>query len=128
MNETFDTIVVGLGAMGSAAAYHLAKRGQNVLGIDMIRPGHDQGSSHGYHRMIRKSSFQVDGYVPLAERAFALWHELEEESGQTLLHITGEVWLLYENGKTGNRAGVERSIARGFRVVLSEQDLAGRFP
>ena len=128
MNDTYDAIVVGLGAMGSATAYHLAKRGQNVLGIDMFQPGHDQGSSHGYHRMIRKSSFQVDGYVPLAERAFALWHELEEASGQTLLHITGEVWLLHQDGNPGYRGGMESSIARGFRVVLDERELGERFP
>ncbi len=128
MNDIYDAIVVGLGAMGSATVYHLAKRGQNVLGIDMFRPGHDQGSSHGFHRMIRQSSFQVDGYVPLAERAFALWHELEEESGQTLLTITGEVWLLHEDGNPGYRAGVKSSLARGFRVELGAEELAERFP
>ena len=128
MHESYDAIVVGLGAMGSAATYQLAKRGQRVLGLEMFRPGHDQGSSHGYHRMIRKSSFQVDGYVPLADRAFELWHELEAESGRTLLTITGEIWLLHEEGNPGYRSGVESSIRRGFRVVLSEQELAERFP
>ena len=85
MDATYDAIVVGLGAMGSAAAYHLARRGHQVLGIEMFRPGHDQGSSHGEHRMIRKSSFRIDGYVPLAERAFVLWQELEAAAGQPLL-------------------------------------------
>ena len=112
MEPAYDAIVVGLGAMGSATLYQLAKRGTNVLGVDMFQPGHDRGSSHGFHRMIRKSSFQDDGYVPLAERAFALWHEAEEASGQALLHITGEVWLLHEGGDPGYRAGVTRSVAR----------------
>jgi sarcosine oxidase len=128
VDTSFDAIVVGLGAMGSATLYQLAKRGANVLGIEMFQPGHDQGSSHGFHRMIRKSSFQDDGYVPLADRAFALWHEAEEASEQQLLHITGEVWLLPEGGSADYRAGVERSIERGFRVVLSQPELAGRFP
>ena len=124
----YDAIVVGLGAMGSATVYQLAKRGQRVLGLEMFQPGHDRGSSHGYHRMIRKSSFQVDGYVPLADRAFALWHELEAESGRTLLTITGEIWLLFEDANPGYRAAIASSIERGFRVVLSEQELAERFP
>lgn len=128
MTDSYEVIVVGLGAMGSAATYQLAKRGVRVLGIEQFRPGHDQGSSHGYHRMIRKSSFGVDGYVALADRAFALWHELEEESGQTLLHLTGEVWLLHEAGNPAYRDGVAYSIAQGFRTVLSEQELAERFP
>jgi sarcosine oxidase len=128
VHESYDAIVVGLGAMGSAATYQLARRGLRVLGIEMFQPGHDRGSSHGHHRMIRKSSFGVDGYVPLADRAFALWRELEEVSGQSLLRLTGEVWLLHEAGNPDYRAGVEYSIARGFRVVLSEQELAERFP
>ena len=128
MTETFDAIVVGLGAMGSAATYHLARRGQRVLGLEMFRPGHDQGSSHGEHRMIRKSSFRIDGYVPLAERAFELWQELETEAGQQLLHWTGEVWLVHDAEHSPYRAGIEDSIARGFRVALDERDLGERFP
>jgi sarcosine oxidase len=124
----YEAIVVGLGAMGSAATYQLAKRGRRVLGLEMFRPGHDQGSSHGEHRMIRKSSFKIDGYVPLAERAFALWQELEAEASVPLLQWTGEVWLFHEASNPGYRAGVEDSIARGFRVELSEQELASRFP
>jgi sarcosine oxidase len=128
MDATYDAIVVGLGAMGSAAAYHLASRGHRVLGIEMFRPGHDQGSSHGEHRMIRKSSFRIDGYVPLAERAFVLWQELESAAGQPLLQWTGEVWLVQEAGNAAYRAGIEDSIARGFRIPLDEQELAARFP
>ena len=55
MTERYDAIVVGLGIMGSAATYHLAKRGQRVLGIDTFPEGHNQGSSHGHHRLIRRS-------------------------------------------------------------------------
>src|SRR5689334_22681315 len=114
--------------MGSAALYQLARRGQRVLGLEMFQPGHHFGSSHGEHRMIRMSSFTEDGYVPLSERAFALWRELEAESGEDLLHLTGEVWLLDEAGNPGYRGGVAHSLARGFRVVLDERELADRFP
>lgn len=128
MSAHHDVIVVGLGAMGSAAAYHLAQRGQRVLGLEMFQPGHDQGSSHGYHRMIRHSSFQDDGYVPLAARAFELWHELEEASGKTLLTMTGEVRLLDEARYPKDLAAVEVMAARGFLERLSEDDLRDRLP
>lgn len=128
MSESYDVIVIGLGAMGSAAAYHLAKRGQRVLGLEMFRPGHDQGSSHGFHRMIRYSSFKDDGYVPLAARAFALWHEAEEESGQTLLETTGEVRLLHPPSYPGSVEASDVMIARGFLELLDAQSLHERFP
>jgi sarcosine oxidase len=128
MSNPYDVIVVGLGAMGSAAAYHLALRGQRVLGIEMFQPGHDQGSSHGYHRMIRHSSFKDDGYVPLAARAFELWHDLEEASGKTLLTMTGEVRLLDEMRFPHELAAVKIMAARGFLEQLSEADLRERFP
>ena len=82
MTPAYDSIVVGLGAIGSATVCQLARRGQRVLGLEPFAPGHDRGSSHGHHRMIRASSLQDDGYVPLANRAFELWAELAELSGQ----------------------------------------------
>ena len=85
VTDSHDAIVVGLGAIGSASAYHLAKRGARVLGIEQFRPGHDRGSSHGEHRMIRRSSFSDDGYVPLSERALDLWAALGEEAVGLLL-------------------------------------------
>jgi sarcosine oxidase len=86
---TFDVIVVGLGAMGSAAAYHLAKRGAKVLGLEAFSPAHDKGSSHGESRIIRQAYFEDPAYVPLVLRAYRLWEELEAESQQRLLNITG---------------------------------------
>lgn len=128
MNSSFDTIVVGLGAMGSAAVYHLAKRGQRVLGLEMFQPGHDQGSSHGYHRMIRKSSIHDDGYTPLGDRAFELWHTLEEETNETLLRIIGEVRLVHPNCNPHFGAIAEEMGRRGAWQLLSHDDLAQRFP
>jgi sarcosine oxidase len=87
----FDTVVCGLGAMGSAALCHLARRGQRVLGIERYEPGHDRGSSHGATRIIRLGYFEHPSYVPLLRRAYALWRELEQESGRRLLHRTGIV-------------------------------------
>jgi sarcosine oxidase len=87
----FDVVVCGLGAMGSAALYHLARRGQRVLGIERYEPGHDRGSSHGATRIIRLGYFEHPSYVPLLRRAYALWHELDQQSGRRLVHRTGIV-------------------------------------
>ncbi|HNP73855.1 MAG TPA: N-methyl-L-tryptophan oxidase [Kouleothrix sp.] len=93
MTETFDTIVLGLGAMGSAAAYQLALRGQRVLGLERFRPGHDQGSSHGQSRIIRQAYYEDPAYVPLLLRAYELWDQIQRESGDTLLTITGGLMI-----------------------------------
>ena len=77
MGAAFDVIVVGLGAMGSAAAYHLARSGQRVLGLDRFTPPHAFGSSHGRTRIIREAYFEHPIYVPMVQRAYALWDELE---------------------------------------------------
>src|SRR6266436_3038268 len=88
-----DVIVVGLGAMGSAAACHLARRGQHVLGLEAFRRGHTLGSSHGESRVIRLAYFEHPDYVPLLRRAYELWAELERQSGTELLHITGGLMI-----------------------------------
>ena len=85
----YDIVVCGLGAMGSAALYALARRGVRVLGIERFAPGHDRGSSHGATRIIRLAYWEHPSYVPLLRRAYELWRELEAAAGQQLLHITG---------------------------------------
>src|SRR5260221_10070034 len=85
----YDTIVVGLGAIGSAALRVLARRGARVLGIERHALGHDKGSSHGETRAIRLGYFEHPSYVPLLRRTYQLWRELEAASGQELLHVTG---------------------------------------
>src|SRR6185503_6888498 len=87
----FDVVVCGLGAMGSAALHHLARRGKRVLGLERHSPGHDRGSSHGSTRVIRLGYFEHPSYVPLLRRAYALWCELESAAAQELLHVTGIV-------------------------------------
>lgn len=120
MNTTYDAIVIGLGAMGSATCYQLALRGKRVLGLDMFEPGHDQGSSHGHHRMIRKSSYRGDGYVPLAERAYEIWRELEDETGANVLKILGEVRLTTQTHADPTLGGLVE--------LLDERQLGERFP
>ncbi|WP_267644190.1 N-methyl-L-tryptophan oxidase [Haloarchaeobius amylolyticus] len=91
MTEQYDVIVVGVGGMGSAACAHLASRGVDVLGIERFDVPHAKGSSHGSTRIIRKAYHEHPDYVPLVERAYENWRELEAETGRDLLHVTGSV-------------------------------------
>ena len=79
---SFDVIILGLGAMGSAAAQHLAHRGKRVLGLDQFTPPHDQGSSHGGSRIIRQAYFEGPDYIPLVLHAYDLWHQLERDTAR----------------------------------------------
>src|SRR6478609_762101 len=85
----YDAIVLGTGGVGSAAAFHLARRGARVLGLDRFSGGHDRGSSHGQTRIIRQAYFEHADYVPLLRRAYELWDELSVELGRDVIHRTG---------------------------------------
>jgi sarcosine oxidase len=91
VTRRFDTIVIGVGGMGSAAVYQLAKRGQRVLGLERFDIPHSMGSSHGVTRIIRLAYYEHPSYVPLLRRAYQLWRELESNLGEQLLHITGSL-------------------------------------
>ncbi len=89
----FDAAVVGLGAVGSATLYQLAKRGARVLGIDRFSPPHSFGSSHGESRITRLAIGEGDEYVPLVQRSHILWRELEAATGRELLTLNGGLWI-----------------------------------
>jgi len=89
--RTYDVIVIGLGGMGSAALYHLARRGLRVLGVEQFDVGHDRGSSHGETRIIRKAYFEHPDYVPLLDQTYMLWDRLEQDSGRELICRCGLV-------------------------------------
>jgi sarcosine oxidase len=91
--STFDVIVIGLGGMGSAAAYQLAQRGQRVLGLDRHIAAHNQGSSHGRSRVIRQAYLEHPDYVPLLLRAYELWAQIEHETEQDLITLTGGLMM-----------------------------------
>jgi sarcosine oxidase len=90
-SKHFNVIVVGVGGMGSATCYHLARRGKRVLGIEQFDIPHDMGSSHGYTRIIRLAYYEHPSYVMLLRRAYELWDEIERHSGQKLLHKVGSI-------------------------------------
>jgi sarcosine oxidase len=87
----YDAIVVGVGAMGSATAYYLARRGKRVLGLERYSIPHTMGSSHGYTRIIRLAYYEHPSYVLLLQRAYELWREIQHRVGEQLLYITGSI-------------------------------------
>lgn len=124
----YDLIVIGLGAMGSATAYHAASRGHRVLGLDAYQRNHANGSSHGRSRIIRESYAEGPEYVPLVQRAYKLWRDLEEESSRSLLTIIGGVYI--GSPDTEIVKGVLRSAeTHGLACdYLSAAELMARFP
>jgi sarcosine oxidase len=125
---TYDVAVIGLGAMGSAALFHLARRGARAIGIEQFRPGHDRGSSHGESRAIRLGYFEHPSYVPLVRRAYENWRELESLTGETVLTVTG----ILEAGKPGGMlvaGSLEACRLHGLdHELLDPTDVARRFP
>lgn len=109
----YDVAVVGLGGMGSAILAHCAAHGASAVGIEQFEPAHDQGSSHGKTRMIRKAYFEDAAYVPLVLRAYELWRELERTAGDEILRITGVLSVGEESSK----------IIQGTRRAAGEHDL-----
>jgi sarcosine oxidase len=93
MNDGYDVIVIGLGAMGSSSAYHLARRGLRVLGLEQFTPAHDRGSSHGDTRIVRQAYFECPDYVPLLQRSYQLWDELSAEFGEELFVRCGSLMI-----------------------------------
>ena len=97
--ERCDVLVLGLGAMGSAAAYQLAKRRLKVIGLDRFAPPHDLGSSHGDSRITRLAIGEGVAYSPLAMRSHEIWRDIEKETGSDLMRQTGGV-IMTSPGKT----------------------------
>ncbi len=91
--ETYDIIVVGLGAHGSSALWQLSKTGKKIAGIDRFTPPHQRGSSHGESRIIRQAYHENPVYVPLVQAAYPLWAELSETAGRSLFQKTGGLLL-----------------------------------
>jgi len=128
MSVHFDVIVLGVGSMGSATCYHLAKRGLTVLGLEQSSIVHEYGSHHGQSRIIRKAYFEHPDYVPLLQRSYELWKELADETGQQLYTETG---LLYAGNPDGFlMKGIHES-ARQHHIPISSNpasSIQSKFP
>src|SRR3954466_1297300 len=94
----YDVAIVGLGAMGSACAYHIGKRKATAIAFDRFAPPHALGSTHGHTRIIREAYYEHPLYVPLVRRAYELWAELEARVGEPLWKQTGGIMVGPEDG------------------------------
>lgn len=135
-DRTFDAIVVGLGAMGAAALYQLARRGAHALGIDRFQPPHDQGSSHGDTRITRLALGEGPQYLPLARRSHEIWRELEALTGRALLRQVGGLVFSSAEGRTMAHGAADFlqttiDVARANGIpheVLDAAEMGRRFP
>jgi sarcosine oxidase len=124
----YDVLVVGLGAMGSAALCHLASRGARVLGVDALDPPHSLGSTHGRSRIIREAYFEHPSYVPLVRRAYENWASLERASGETLFRRTGGLMAGPPDSELV-RGTLDSVTTHGIDVdTLSAAEIERRFP
>lgn len=133
MSDSVDVAVIGLGAMGAATAYQLARRGAAVLGIDRFDPPHSFGSSHGDSRITRCAIGEGPAYTPLALRARVLWQTLEVETGARLMETRGCLVLAPDGGEGRGADFLATTIATAERhdiphEVLDAAALATRFP
>jgi sarcosine oxidase len=128
MTDRYDAIVLGLGGMGSATSFHLARRGQRVLGLEQFGPLHEQGSSHGLTRIIRLSYHEHPSYVPLLRRSYELWHELEGIAGEELLVTTGSLEGGPGDGPTFRGALEAAELHDLSHEVLDAAELKDRYP
>ena len=124
----YDAIVLGLGGMGSATLFHLARRGLRVLGLERFDLVHEYGSSHGLTRIIRLAYWEHPTYVALLRRAYELWRELESLAGERLLHITGSVDAGPEGGAIFDGALKSSELHGLAHEMMDGDELHRRFP
>lgn len=124
----FDVIVAGVGAMGAQTCWHLARRGQRVLGLDRYDIPNAMGSSHGVHRIIRLAYFEHPAYVPILRRAYSLWRETEQLAGEQLLYVTGSLDIGAEGSAiiAGSLASCRQHALP--HEVLSAAEVTARYP
>lgn len=106
----YDVVVIGVGSMGSAACWFLARRGYKVLGLEEFGINHDRGSHAGQSRLIRKAYFEHPDYVPLLERAYENWKLIESQTDARLYYRTGLLYL--GMGDNENITGVRTSASK----------------
>ena len=127
-NADHGCIVVGVGAVGSAVLWQLARRGIPALGIERFEPGHANGSSHGETRVIRTAYHEHPAYVPLLQRAHALWRELQSAAGERLYWETGVLEIGPPDGEVVPGV-LESARAHGLSVQeLGADEVERRFP
>lgn len=124
----YDVIIVGVGGMGSAAAWQLARRRQRVLGLERYDIPHAMGSSHGVSRIIRLPYYENPAYVPLLRRAYELWREIEAATGEELLVTTGSIDAGAEDDPLFQGALHSARLHDLAYEVMTGAEVNGRFP
>lgn len=127
-SKRYHVIVIGVGGMGSATIYHLARRAKRVLGLEQFDIPHEMGSSHGHTRIIRLAYYEHPSYVMLLRRAYELWREIEREANEKLLYTTGSIdagpadsWVF----KGSLQSCLEHDLPH---EVLTSRELTQRYP
>ena len=128
MPDHHDVIVVGVGSMGAAACYHLAKRGARVLGIDSQSVPNTNSSYNGDTRVIRLTYQEHPDYVPLLRDAYQLWEEIEQETGAKLLHKTGVLYMGFPDGEAISGVKLASETHNLPCSTLTHGELARQFP
>lgn len=128
MTATFDVVVVGLGAAGSATLQALARRRIRAIGLDRFHPPHTQGSSHGRSRVIREAYYESPVYVPLVQRAYVEWARIARESGRALLHQTGGLMIGPAGGELVSGARQSAELHGLPHQLLDPAEIRRRFP
>lgn len=127
-DSAYDIVVAGLGGMGSAILARSAMRGARSIGVEQFALGHDRGASSGKTRIVRKAYFENSAYVPLLQRAYDLWRDVERRTGATLLRVTG---LLLVGRADGEVVSGTQSAAHAYGLALQTFDARGlraRYP
>jgi len=136
MSQIYDVAVIGLGAMGSATLYQMAKRGVNVIGIDQFSPPHNKGSTHGETRVTRRAIGEGIQYSPLAIRSHEIWKELATETGEQLLFEVGALMISEQENRSGVHGsedfiGTTVAAAKQYDIpyeILDGEEISKRFP
>lgn len=129
MSKIFDVIVIGIGGIGSATCLSFAKRKVSILGLEQFDIAHSYGSSSGNTRLIRKAYFENENYIPLLNKSYELWDELEKETNEHLFHKSG--LLIF--GKSGHGIAFDKmqQTAQKYNISLkihSHSSLKKNFP
>lgn len=120
--------VIGTGTIGAQTLWQLAKQGADATGYELFSPGHSHGAAGGETRLFRHIDVEHLEYLPIADRADFIWHELEQESGRTLRNLTGAL-AIGSTASPATHTALESAALLGSRAeVLSREEAQLRFP